>query len=119
MSIEQLQKEIERLQQEVKDLEKRHHESAIWAFAWEDAAMIGPSFLFRKNDNLYYRKEDCNMTRKQIDAAREARLWIGQIVVPTLTVVATTMAIPEVRQAIAAKAKSVKQSIEQKMKKES
>lgn len=59
------------------------------------------------------------MTRKQIDAAREARLWIGQIFVPALTLAATTMAIPEVRQAIAAKAKSVKESIEKKLRKES
>lgn len=59
------------------------------------------------------------MTRKQIDAAREARLWIGQIFVPALTLAATTMAIPEVRQAIAVKAKSVKESIEKKLRKES
>lgn len=56
------------------------------------------------------------MTYKQIEASREARLWIGQIIVPALTFAATTLAIPEVRQAIATKAVSVKQSIEQKMK---
>lgn len=58
------------------------------------------------------------MTRKQLDQAREARLWIGQIFVPAITLAATTMAIPEVRQAVAAKARSVKQSIEKKFKKE-
>lgn len=57
------------------------------------------------------------MTYKQIEAAREVRLWIGQIVVPAVTLAATTMAIPEVRQAVATKAKSMKQSIEWKMKK--
>lgn len=56
------------------------------------------------------------MTYKQIEASREARLWIGQIVVPAVTLAATTLAIPEVRAAVAAKAKSMKQSIEQKMK---
>lgn len=56
------------------------------------------------------------MTYKQIEASREARLWLGQIIVPALTFAATTLAIPEVRQAIAIKAMSVKQSIEQKMK---
>lgn len=56
------------------------------------------------------------MTYKQIEASREARLWIGQIIVPAVTFAATTLAIPEVRQAIAMKAMSVKQSIEQKMK---
>lgn len=56
------------------------------------------------------------MTYKQIEASREARLWLGQIIVPALTFAATTLAVPEVRQAIATKAMSVKQSIEQKMK---
>ena len=56
------------------------------------------------------------MTYKQIEASREARLWLGQIIVPALTFAATTLAIPEVRQAIATKAMSVKQSIEQRMK---
>ena len=41
------------------------------------------------------------MTYKQIEASREARLWLGQIIVPALTFAATTLAIPEVRQAIA------------------
>ena len=45
------------------------------------------------------------MTYKQIDASREVRLWIGQIIVPAITLAATTMAIPEVRQAVAAKEK--------------
>lgn len=57
------------------------------------------------------------MTRKQIDAAREARLWIGQLVIPVVTLAVTTMAIPEVRQAIAAKANRVKTSVEDKLKK--
>lgn len=57
------------------------------------------------------------MTRKQIDAAREARLWIGQIIVPAMTLAVSTLAIPEVRQAVALKAESVKQSIKRKMNK--
>lgn len=55
------------------------------------------------------------MKRKHIDAAREARLWIGQIIVPAATVVVSTLAIPEVRQAVATKAKDVKETIEWKM----
>lgn len=58
------------------------------------------------------------MTYKQIEASREVRLWIGQIVVPAITLAATTLAIPEVRQAVAAKAKAVKISIENNMRKE-
>lgn len=57
------------------------------------------------------------MTRKQIDAAREARLWIGQVIVPAITLAATTMAIPEVRAAVAAKATEVKTKIDNKIKK--
>ena len=53
--------------------------------------------------------------RKNIDAARETRLWIRDIIVPAITLATTTMAIPEVRQAIATKAKSIKQNIESKM----
>lgn len=58
------------------------------------------------------------MTYKQIEASREVRLWIGQIFVPAITLAATIMAIPEVRQAIATKARSMKESIEKKMNKE-
>jgi hypothetical protein len=57
------------------------------------------------------------MTYKQIEASREVRLWIGQIIVPAITVGVTMLAIPEVRQAISAKARDVKQNIERKIKK--
>lgn len=57
------------------------------------------------------------MKRKTIDAAREARLWVGQIIVPTATAVVTVLTIPEVRQAAAAKARNVRYNIEQKFRK--
>ena len=57
------------------------------------------------------------MTYKQIEATREVRLWITQIVVPiATTVIAASIAVPEVRQAVAAKCKSVKKSINKKLK---
>lgn len=56
------------------------------------------------------------MKRKNIDAMREVRLWIGQIIVPAVTLAASTMAIPEVRKAVAAKAIQWKESIEMKLK---
>lgn len=59
------------------------------------------------------------MTYKQIEASREARLWIGQIIVPAISIAVTTLVIPEVRQAVATKAESIKQSIEWKMKRRS
>lgn len=55
--------------------------------------------------------------RKNIDTMREVRLWIGQIVVPGVTLAATALSIPEVRNAVASKAELVKQSIDQKIKK--
>ena len=55
------------------------------------------------------------MKRKNVEAAREVRLWIGQIVVPGVTVLASALAIPEVRQAVAAKATELKLSIDQKV----
>ena len=57
------------------------------------------------------------MTQKQIEAAREVRLWIGQIIVPAATVAVTAMTIPEVRQAVAAKAREIKENIDKKLKK--
>lgn len=57
------------------------------------------------------------MKRKNIDTMREIRLWIGQLVVPAITLATTTLAIPEVRQAVSAKASEVKRSIDKKLKK--
>ena len=55
------------------------------------------------------------MTWKQLETRRETGLWLSQIVMPAITFAATTLAIPEVRQAVAAKAKSIKESIENKI----
>lgn len=48
------------------------------------------------------------MTRKQIEASREGRLWLGQIIIPTCTLVVTVLANRDLRNAIANKAESVK-----------
>lgn len=45
------------------------------------------------------------MTRRQIDASREARLWITQVVIPMFGI---AMMIPEAREAVVAKAKDIK-----------
>lgn len=58
------------------------------------------------------------MTHNQkIETMREIRLWIGQIIVPACGVAAATLTIPEVREAVAAKAKQYKEKIESKTKK--
>lgn len=54
------------------------------------------------------------MTYKQIETSREIRLWIGQLVVPTLTLAATALAIPEVRETVARKFEEVKAHVKQK-----
>ena len=51
------------------------------------------------------------MTNKQIDASREARLWLGQIVLPIVGVV---MMVPEAREAVMIKVKQAKRNIENK-----
>ena len=56
------------------------------------------------------------MTYKQIEASREARLWIGQIIVPAVSAVVAVLSIPEVRDMVATKANQIKYSIENKMK---
>ena len=43
------------------------------------------------------------MTYKQIEASREIRLWIGQIIVPAAIAIGTALSIPEVRQYVANK----------------
>lgn len=57
------------------------------------------------------------MKRKTIEASREVRLWIRDIVVPGVMLGTSLLAIPEVRDAAAAKAKQFKESIDKKFKK--
>lgn len=55
------------------------------------------------------------MTYKQIEASREARLWLSQILLPIVGVV---MMVPEARAAVVEKAKSIKKRIETELTKE-
>lgn len=57
------------------------------------------------------------MTWKQIETSREIRLWIGQIVVPTITLAGMAMSIPEVREAVGSKARKMKEAINSKFNK--
>ena len=58
------------------------------------------------------------MTYKQIEASREVRLWLTQVVIPATAVVATAMSIPEVREPVVGKIKNMRESIKQKFKKD-
>ena len=57
------------------------------------------------------------MTYKQIEAARETRLWIGQIIVPIVTTVGAMMLVPEVRENTVAMATKLKDRVKTKFKK--
>lgn len=57
------------------------------------------------------------MSYKQVEQAREIRLWIGQIVVPVLGVTAMIMSNPESRYFVARKIDDVKWSIKKKFRK--
>lgn len=48
------------------------------------------------------------MTYKQIEAMREARLWLGQIVIPVASTAIMALSIPQVREAVAAKAYEIR-----------
>lgn len=54
------------------------------------------------------------MTYKQIEASREARLWIGQVIIPAAVVVAGALANPELRRKAGEKFNNVKTSIKNK-----
>lgn len=51
------------------------------------------------------------MTYKQIEQAREIRLWIRDILVPATLAATTVLSIPEVRQAVSAKVTEIKNKV--------
>ena len=57
------------------------------------------------------------MTYKQIEASREARLWISQVIVPVFTTAGAMLMIPEVRACVVDKATELKNQVKAKIKK--
>lgn len=57
------------------------------------------------------------MTYKQLETIREIRMWTKEIIVPTAMAVVAVMTVPEAREAVAAKANQVKESIKSKTRK--
>lgn len=58
------------------------------------------------------------MTYKQIEASREARLWVTQVIVPTLVLGATVvMTNPELKEKATTKLNDVKSMIKNKLQK--
>ena len=78
-----------------------------------------PRFLFFFYAKITSRimKEGYIMTWKQLEASREARLWIGQVIVPA--VVGMMAVSPEARQKVKAKYVQVKNTIRRKLEKRS
>lgn len=56
------------------------------------------------------------MTYKQIEASREARLWIGQVIVPAIGVSAALLSNPHIRDAASEKFNNIKQKLQNKKK---
>ena len=52
------------------------------------------------------------MTYKQIEASRELRLWIGQVIVPTVSVMAVVLANTDVRKVASEKLDNIKQKFQ-------
>lgn len=48
------------------------------------------------------------MTWKQLEARRELRLWITQVIAPTVAICTVAMNIPEVHDAVIAKCQDIK-----------
>ena len=58
------------------------------------------------------------MTHKQIEAARETRLWISQIVLPAAGIVVAALSIPEVREKAVEKKNKIVSYTKEKFKKD-
>lgn len=54
------------------------------------------------------------MTNRQLEASREARLWLGQIIIPIVGIV---LMVPEAREAVTKTIKNAKRNIETKLNK--
>ena len=57
------------------------------------------------------------MTYKQIEASREMRLWIGQVIVPAAAAAVAIASNPQTRNYISEKYNNVKSRIQKKFKK--
>ena len=54
------------------------------------------------------------MTYKQIEASREMRLWIGQVIVPAVAAAITIASNPQTRNYVSEKYNNVKSRIQKK-----
>lgn len=54
------------------------------------------------------------MTYKQIEASREVRLWIGQVIVPAIGFGAMIMSNPQARQAVQSRWEKAKKAVKKR-----
>ena len=55
------------------------------------------------------------MTKRQrIDASREARLWIGQVIIPAVTGIGVILSMPGVKEKAAEKYRNIKNRFKEK-----
>ena len=52
------------------------------------------------------------MNHRHVEASREARLWVTQVIMPLATI---AMLVPDIRKAVVAKAKEVKNKVQLKL----
>lgn len=55
------------------------------------------------------------MTWKQLEARRELRLWITQVIIPATAIATAAMHIPEVRETVITKVNSIKSKIKTRL----
>ena len=72
-------------------------------------------YILRRNSSDFY-GGDSIMTYKQIEASRELRLWIGQVIVPAVTMAVALASIPEVRNTASRKLGELKWKIKSRSK---
>lgn len=58
------------------------------------------------------------MTWKQIETAREVRLWLGQIIIPLTTLTGVVLSNPNARRYICRKMGAAKEFVKNKFKRE-
>ena len=87
----------------------------LWLSPNKDSFFLREIYTSFYGNQYYILKGEWIMTYKQIEASREVRLWLSQIVIPAASVAVTLLAIPEVRQAIGTKVTNVKESIQNKI----
>lgn len=95
------------------DRQKCHIEITIKD--WAAVMRLFPFYILRRKNTALYGGDNI-MTYKQIEASRELRLWIGQVIVPAVTMAVALTSIPEVRNAASTKIEKLKWKLKSRSK---